>query len=484
MRTSFILAMAALALGATANPHVRYRVVGLGDLPGGATISEGLALNDLGQVVGRSHNGATRGFIWDAQNGMRDIGDLPGGSDMSYATGINNLGQVTGYSWAATTRAILWTEEGGLQDIGELPGGWDFSQGFAINDEGWITGVSNTTGGNYVGFRFRNGSMTALPGLVSPTSSSHGYAINSAGHIAGYAQSSEGPAAFRWDPQQGMVSLGDLPGGNFNSRALGMNDFGEVVGWGTPVAGRRAFVWSEETGMVDLGELPGGTGSSEAHDINNFGVVVGKSNVLGGSRGFIWTEEDGMIDLNLLLAPGQGFTITDAMAINDFGQITGIAIRNGVSEAFLATPIREVTGEVVLSDWDASSEGVEIEYWISVGDLVEYGTAPLDALGRVTIPTTLDDGRYRLTIRASHWLLRTTMIDILGGGAQFAMTLINGDCNGDNEVSVGDYAVISSAFGSSEGEPGWDPQADLNGDGSVDIGDLAILSTNFGLSGD
>lgn len=61
MRTSFILAMTALALAVSANPRQRYRIVGRGDLPGRATYSEGLALNDLGQVVGRSHNGANRG---------------------------------------------------------------------------------------------------------------------------------------------------------------------------------------------------------------------------------------------------------------------------------------------------------------------------------------------------------------------------------------------------------------------------------------
>ena len=70
-----------------------------------------------------------------------------------------------------------------------------------------------------------------------------------------------------------------------------------------------------------------------------------------------------------------------------------------------------------------------------------------------------------------------------------------GDCDGDNEVSVGDFAIISGAFGSSYdsttftafpgpgGQP-WDFNADINIDDAVDIGDYAIMSGNFGLAGD
>ena len=34
------------------------------------------------------------------------------------------------------------------------------------------------------------------------------------------------------------------------------------------------------------------------------------------------------------------------------------------------------------------------------------------------------------------------------------------------------------------GDINWDPYADLNGDDEVSIGDYAILSANYGLSGD
>ena len=63
-------------------------------------------------------------------------------------------------------------------------------------------------------------------------------------------------------------------------------------------------------------------------------------------------------------------------------------------------------------------------------------------------------------------------------------SLTNGDSDGDNEVGIGDYAVLSSAYNSSNGDPNWDATADLNGDDAVDIADYAILSANYGLAGD
>jgi hypothetical protein len=54
--------------------------------------------------------------------------------------------------------------------------------------------------------------------------------------------------------------------------------------------------------------------------------------------------------------------------------------------------------------------------------------------------------------------------------------------NGDCDVDIGDFSILSSGFGSSFGGPGWNRVADLNFDGTVDIGDFSIFSSVFGLS--
>jgi probable HAF family extracellular repeat protein len=80
----------------------------LGDLGGPLNRSWASAINDAGQIVGTSNNrrGGDAGFIWDAENGMRDLNDLIDPNDpiltesshvfLSGATDINEAGQIVG----------------------------------------------------------------------------------------------------------------------------------------------------------------------------------------------------------------------------------------------------------------------------------------------------------------------------------------------------------------------------------------------------
>jgi len=55
-----------------------------------------------------------------------------------------------------------------------------------------------------------------------------------------------------------------------------------------------------------------------------------------------------------------------------------------------------------------------------------------------------------------------------------------GDVNADQRVDLLDLAAFLSAFGSCEGEPGYDPGADTNLDGCVGLADLETLLEAFG----
>lgn len=111
----------------------------------------------------------------------------------------------------------------------------------------------------------------------------------------------------------------------------------------------------------------------------------------------------------------------------------------------------------------------------------------LDAGGNYSFTTTLR-GEFRVAAKASHWLRRvrpdTITLDNDKGVGGVNLSLKNGDVDDDNEVTIGDYAQLSTAFGSEPGDGNWNAEADLNGDDSVDIGDFAILSANFGQVGD
>jgi hypothetical protein len=62
------------------------------------------------------------------------------------------------------------------------------------------------------------------------------------------------------------------------------------------------------------------------------------------------------------------------------------------------------------------------------------------------------------------------------------LVLPNGDVDGDNEVTLFDFAALVQSFGCFDPHNGL--SADLNRDGWVDLFDFAILVRNFGLVGD
>src|SRR6266571_1884821 len=203
---------------------------GMQDLgPGSA-----LGINNSGQVVGSTNNGA---FVWSAGSGMEVLGS-------GYALGINKSGQVVGSTDTLNgPHAFLWSSGSGMQDLGTLPGD-NQSQANGINDSGQVVGLSL----NFI-----------------PLSNS-----NPIYH------------AFLWSSGSGMRDLGTLPGRD-SSLAAGINNSGQVVGrsWSSANAGDMgAFLWSSASGMQNLSALPevsaaGWNQLARANAINNLGQIVG-----------------------------------------------------------------------------------------------------------------------------------------------------------------------------------------------------------------
>jgi probable HAF family extracellular repeat protein len=93
--------------------------------------------------------------------------------------------------------------------------------------------------------------------------------------------------------------------------------------------------------MHDLGTF-GGTGGN-AFGINNKGQVVGDASTAGNAAQLAFLYSDGtMRDLNTLLTPGSGWTLREADAINDNGDIVGWGTNpSGQIHAFLLTLVPE-----------------------------------------------------------------------------------------------------------------------------------------------
>jgi hypothetical protein len=90
-----------------------------------------------------------------------------------------------------------------------------------------------------------------------------------------------------------------------------------------------------------------------------------------------------------------------------------------------------------------------------------------------------------VAFKASHWLRAVVPgVQVTSDVTGVNVSLINGDVDGDNEVTLFDFGRLVAAFGSAPGEPNWYADADLDGDMEVTLFDFGILVRNFGLAGD
>jgi probable HAF family extracellular repeat protein len=333
-----------------------YTITDLGVLRGDNE-SSGFFINNLGEVVGCSDTQTVYGypctgtvsgqhaFTWSAGKGMKDLGTLSGAT-VSGAVGVNDARTVVGYSNvkgqpADNFVAVQWSPWGGITNLGTLSGGAS-SSAFQINSAGESSGDSFLSSGKVNATRWQNKvikNLGALPGSIFTA----GLAINDLGYIVGESIFSYGPPitshAFFWNGSK-MKDLGTLWGGT-TSMANAVNISGIAVGQsdGHSTGGLwHAVQWGTDNKIRDLGVLKGGT-YSVAFGVNDFDVVVGYGNIsTNAPHAMIWTASSGMKDLNSEIPSGSGWTLINANAINNVGQITGYGSKNGHNHAFVLTP--------------------------------------------------------------------------------------------------------------------------------------------------
>jgi len=100
--------------------------------------------------------------------------------------------------------------------------------------------------------------------------------------------------------------------------------------------------------VTDLGTLGGSY--SIASGLNDNGQVVGLFDTGGGLFHALLYSGGGMVDLNTLIPANSGWTLTDATAINNNGEIVGEGTNpSGQTDAFLLTPVPEPATCVLLA---------------------------------------------------------------------------------------------------------------------------------------
>lgn len=325
-------------------PASMYDVHWLGTLAAGDNFSAAQGINDQGQVVGNSFvqdaNGipiVERAFLYTPGVGMTDLGAV--GMTGAMAWDLNNSGRVTGlvheggslatggyWEWAA-----IWDPSGGYTIPGYGQPGMS-SVAYGVNDAGIVVGHSDMVGQlpNGEAFKYDGAMLTFLGTLGGKWS--YGMDINNSNYVAGFADTGENPSgdpnvymsryhAVIWSPTGVIKDLGTL---GTDSYAYKINSAGWAVGSSLAADGYyHAFVY-DGTRMIDIGSSSSHT---EALSINDAGQVVAYTVNYLNSAAFLY-EGGSMYDLNTLVNGLGGDTIMSAHDINNHGQIVGYGLHN------------------------------------------------------------------------------------------------------------------------------------------------------------
>jgi hypothetical protein len=110
-------------------------------------------------------------------------------------------------------------------------------------------------------------------------------------------------------------------------------------------------------------------------------------------------------------------------------------------------------------------------------------TVTLNSSGAYTL-TGITPGTYNIAAKGDRWLQAVVPnVNAASAASGVDFTLLPGDLNGDNQISLADLLLLLKAYGSTPNSSDWNPVADLNCDGQVSLTDLLLLLKNYGAVG-
>ncbi|MBL8059936.1 MAG: hypothetical protein JNK63_04370 [Chthonomonas sp.] len=142
-----------------------------------------------------------------------------------------------------------------------------------------------------------------------------------------------------------------------------------------------------------------------------------------------------------------------------------------------------INGRVTLGDYlpSMSNETITVQLKNNFGVVDTITNVPLDASGNFSVTTALA-GWHWLRVRGLTWVAHNTVWYNLVDGVNntTAITLMNGDVDGSNEVDAADIDLVIQHFGENTGSGPYFRPADLDGSTEVDASDIDVAILNFG----
>lgn len=256
-------------------------------------------------------------FIWSPGGELVSV-PVPSDANWIIPSTFSDRGDIVGTVGYFGSRysAFVWSSVVGFR---VLSSGLD-SEANGISASGAILGYFSAGIGAYGPFLWKLGSSPEQ--IATQPLLSYGIDINTAGHVAG----GRGYDAVLWTAENGLVFITN-PSDTIHSRAIALNDRDDIL-VNTGRATKRTSSL-DVPGIWSGGVLTAiGCQTCVAHDVNNSREVVGS---LDG-HAFLWRAESGVMRL---VAP-EG-TISEAVAINDKGDIVGWVRDRGLTQAAIWT---------------------------------------------------------------------------------------------------------------------------------------------------
>lgn len=397
--------------------------------------------------------------------------------------GKKKLRQDDGWS---NLRAYRTLERAAANVMGAPHGAWEPTQGYGCLDM-WSTleeyDARDATSGGLEGIVYANGTPTGNVSVRAQKLDANG---NPAGVTFSTTTATDGTYRFDELPE-GSFKIWSAPFGNLRekyAKVVPGSDFtgcdfwcGSFTGDSTAPTVVRLKVQAVGANYVDVRHWGYDTETGIDGISMKIGTASGGSDVLADTRIIIDTNVNRLSGLTLV--PGQTYYVTGTY-------VNGAGAATAKTASFTVPGGSPVSGTLALQDFGGSLATVPVSVQLrtpGTSTVVATYTVTAAANGTFSFAPT-QTGTYDLAFKASHWL-RAKVANVVVGGAVSvgSISLVNGDVNGDNQVSASDQAALSAAYRSTSSSGNWNASADLNGDGQVSASDQAILSKNYRKTG-